>query len=139
MSYKCVCFLIFYDIIKMTHNSNNVASDGGSVMTYKDIVERVREVFEYADARNIFEHIAIQINITGEGAGVMYFEVAQRQVTVEPYDYYDRDGLVTIDSRVIMDVCDKKYSLRQAYKQGLLTYQGNERKWLACLNNITLP
>ena len=41
-------------------------------MTYKDIVERVREVFEYADARNIFEHIAIQINVTGEGEGIMY-------------------------------------------------------------------
>lgn len=108
-------------------------------MTYKEIVDRVREVFEYADARNIFEHIAIQINITGEGAGIMYVEIAQRQVTVEPYDYYDRDGLITIDSRVLLDICDKKYTLRHAYKQGMLLYQGNERKFMACLNNITLP
>ena len=107
-------------------------------MTYRDIVDRMRDVFEDADARNIFEHIAIQINITGEGSGVMYLEVAQRQVSVEPYDYYDRDGLVVIDSHVLMDICDGKYSLRHAYKQGMLTYQGNERKWLACLNNITL-
>ena len=107
-------------------------------MTYREIVDRVREVFEYADARNIFEHITIQVNITGEGAGIMYVEIAQRQVSVEPYDYYDRDGLITIDSRVLMDICDKKYTLRYAYKQGLLTYQGNERKFMACLNNITV-
>ncbi|MCR5420374.1 MAG: SCP2 sterol-binding domain-containing protein [Lachnospiraceae bacterium] len=107
-------------------------------MTYKEIVDKVRETFEYADARNIFEHIAIQVNVTGEGSGVMYLEVAQRQVTVEPYDYYDRDGLVTIDSNVLLDICSGKYSLRHAYKHGMLTYQGNERKWLACLNNITL-
>ena len=107
-------------------------------MTYREIVDRVREVFEYADARNIFEHIAIQVNITGEGAGVMYIEVAQRQVSVEPYDYYDHDGLVTIDSQVLLDICDKKYTLRQAIKKGMLTYQGNERKLMACLNNMTL-
>ena len=107
-------------------------------MTYKEIVDRVREVFEYADARNVFEHIAIQVNITGESAGIMYIEIAQRQVSVEPYDYYDRDGLVTIDSRVLLDICDKKYTLRSAYKKGMLTYQGNERKFMACLNNITL-
>ena len=106
-------------------------------MTYRDIVDRMRDVFEDADARNIFEHIAIQINITGEGSGVMYLEVAQRQVSIEPYDYYDRDGLVVIDSHVLMDICDGKYTVRHAYKNGMLTYQGNERKWLACLNNIT--
>ena len=107
-------------------------------MTYREIVDRVRDVFEYADARNVFEHIAIQVNITGEGSGIMYIEVAQRQVSVEPYDYYDRDGLVTIDSRVLLDVCDKKYTLKQALERGLLTYQGNERKLMACLNNISL-
>ena len=107
-------------------------------MTYQQIVDRVRDVFEYADARNIFEHIAIQVNITGEGSGIMYVEVAQRQVTVEPYDYYDRDGLITIDSSVLLDICDKKYTLASAYRKGMLSYQGNERKFLACLNNITL-
>lgn len=107
-------------------------------MTYKDIVDKVREVFEYADARNIFEHIAIQINVTGEGEGIMYMEVAQRQVSIEPYDYYDRDGIVTIDSHVLMDLCDKKYKFRYAYEHGLMSYQGNERKLMACMNNIQL-
>ncbi len=108
-------------------------------MTYKELVEKVREIFEYSDARNIFEHIAIQINVTGEGAGIMYLEVAQRQVSIEPYDYYDRDGIITIDSTVLLDLCNGKYKFRYAYDHGLMTYQGNERKLLAVLNNIQLP
>ena len=107
-------------------------------MTYKEIVDKVREVFEYSDARNIFEHIAIQVNVTGEGAGIMYLEVAERQVSIEPYDYWDRDGIITIDSKILMDLCDKKYKFRYAYDHGLMSYQGNERKLLACLNHITI-
>ena len=51
---------------------------------YLEQVERFRNVYEYADSRNIFEHIAIQINVSGEGAGILYMEVADRAVTVEP-------------------------------------------------------
>jgi hypothetical protein len=125
---------MFYGIIKKTVYLHF----GGSMMTYHEIVDKVRDVFEYADARNIFEHIAIQVNIVGEGAGVMYIEVAERQISVEPYDYYDRDGLVTIDSSVIMDIVEKKYTVKDAFRRGLLTYQGNERKLLACLNSIEI-
>ena len=108
-------------------------------MTYQEIVERVREIFEYADARNIFEHIAIQVNITGEGSGIFYIEVAERQISIEPYDYYDRDGILTVDSKILMDMCDRKYKFKYAYEQGLMSYQGNERKLYVCFNSIELP
>ena len=49
-------------------------------MTYEEIVEKVREDYEYADARAIFEHVAVQFNITGEGSGIFYIEVADRKV-----------------------------------------------------------
>ena len=63
-------------------------------MTYEDLVYKVREVFENADARKILEHVAIQVNITGEGEGIFYVEIAERHICVEPYDYYDRDCLL---------------------------------------------
>ena len=40
------------------------------------IIYFVRKTFENADARNVFEHVAIQINVVGEGEGIFYFEVA---------------------------------------------------------------
>ena len=55
-------------------------------MTYEELVLRVRDVYENADAREVFEHIAVQVNVEGEAAGAFYLEVADRQVCVEPYD-----------------------------------------------------
>ncbi len=107
-------------------------------MTYMEVVQRVRDVFEYADVRNIFEHIAMQVNIQGEAEGVFYFEIAGRQMTVEPYDYYDHDGIITTTAQVLIDMCDMKYTFEEAYKKGLIEYEGNERKLRACINNIVL-
>ncbi len=45
-------------------------------VTYEQIVQKVRKTFENADAREIFEHVAIEVDIVGEGAGAFYFEVA---------------------------------------------------------------
>lgn len=97
-------------------------------MTYEEVVLKFREGFEDADARNIFEHIAVQVNVTGEGSGAFYIEVADRSIIVEPYDYWDRDGLFTADSAVILDVADGKLALRDAVDQGLLDVNGNMDK-----------
>ena len=45
-------------------------------MTYEELVLRVRDVYENADAREVFEHIAVQVNVEGEAAGAFYLEVA---------------------------------------------------------------
>ena len=38
-------------------------------ITYEQIVKKVRKTFENADAREVFEHVAIEVDIVGEGAG----------------------------------------------------------------------
>jgi hypothetical protein len=107
-------------------------------MTYEDIVYTVRKTFENADARNVFEHVAIQINVIGEGEGIFYFEVAERHCCVEPYDYYDRDGLMITTGQVLKDLCEKKYSMRSAIEEGKIKFEGNLRKLNLCLDNIKL-
>lgn len=97
-------------------------------MTYFDIVDKIRDTYEYADARHIFEHIAIQINVIGEGAGALYIEVAERSVCVEPYDYKDRDVLVTTDAKTIVDVCDGNITYEEALESGRLHREGNMEK-----------
>ena len=39
-------------------------------MTYEEVVRIARDAYEDADARNIFEHIDVQVNVTGEGSGI---------------------------------------------------------------------
>ena len=98
-------------------------------MTYEEIVQCVRNAYENADAREIYEHIAIQVNVTGEGEGAFYIEVAGRAVCVEPYDYYDRDGLMTISSDTIVEIAQGNLTFEQALEKGLLQLEGNMDKF----------
>jgi len=106
-------------------------------MRYEEIVEKVRSVYEFeADARNIFEHIAVQVDIVGEGQGTFYVEVANRQICVEPYDYKDRDGLMITDCDTIMAIANKKMTFEQALEQKRIRIEGDKEKW-TILRKIT--
>ena len=98
------------------------------VMTYEEIVDRVREDYENADARAIFEHIAVQFNIEGEGSGIFYIEVADRKGCVEPYDYYDKDALVVISSETLMALSKGTMTTEEALEKGLMKLSGNREK-----------
>lgn len=106
-------------------------------MTYQEIVEKAREAFEYADARAIFEHVAVQVNIVGEGSGAFYIEIAGREVSVEPYDYYDRDGLITATAEAILQLAEGKITFAKAVTDGVITYAGSPEK-LQLLNKMKL-
>lgn len=108
-------------------------------MTYEEIVDKARAGYENADARTIFEHIAIQVNIDGEGKGAFYIEVAERSVCVEPYDYHDRDILITTTGPVFCDIAAGKLTLHDAIEKGLLRAEGNQEKLRLVEEQIILP
>lgn len=110
-------------------------------MTYEELVLKVREAYEDADAREIYDHIAIQVNVEGEAAGAFYVEIANRQICVEPYDYYDRDGLITTTAETIMKLVDNKVSFMEAMMSGELNVVGNMEKLkkLARVKKVTKP
>lgn len=74
-------------------------------MTYEELVKKAKDSFEGADASNVHEHVAIQFNITGEAEGIFYLEIADGKVKIEPYEYYDRDLIVTTDAKNIDQDC----------------------------------
>ena len=102
-------------------------------MTYEYIVDKVRETFENADAREIFEHVAFQVNIIGEGEGAFYIEVAARSVVVEPYDYHDRDGLVTATGDALITMAVGEITVVDAIKKGLIKVDAKPNKLAAML------
>ncbi len=106
-------------------------------MKYEEIVLKVREGVEEADARDIFEHIAVQVDIEGEGSGAFYIEVADRKVVVEPYDYYDRDGRVFANAETLIAIAEGKMTIAEAIKNGVLRAEGNHDK-LTLLNKIRI-
>ena len=82
--------------------------------TYEQIVKKVRKTFENADAREVFEHVAIEVDIVGEGAGAFYFEVAERACTIEPYNYYNHDGRIIATADVVMKLATQRMGVREA-------------------------
>lgn len=97
-------------------------------MTYMDVVLKVREGYENSDAREIFEHIAVQVEILGEGAGIFYIEVAERAVCVEPYDYRDRDLLFYADADTLFMMAKGELSVSEAIESGRLHARGSNEK-----------
>ncbi|MGN0596954.1 MAG: hypothetical protein ACI4J1_06475 [Ruminiclostridium sp.] len=43
------------------------------------------------DVSHISGHLAVEIDIVGEGQGAFYIELLDGKLYVEPYEYYDRD------------------------------------------------
>lgn len=106
-------------------------------MTYEEIVLNVRDVFEFADARSIFVHIAVQVNIEGEGKGIFYIEVANRMICVEPYDYRDHDLLFITTGDVLDKVTHGELTFAKALETGEIRASGNMEK-LEMLKNIKI-
>lgn len=107
-------------------------------ITYEQIVKKVRKTFENADAREVFEHVAIEVDIVGEGAGAFYFEVAERACVVEPYNYYNHDGRIIATADVILQLAAGKVRMREAWESGLFQYEGNEVKFQLLMDKIKL-
>ena len=61
-------------------------------MTYEDLVAFIGKNVKKTEAKKIKNHIAVEFDIYGEGEGAFYVEVNEGAVSVEPYEYYDRDA-----------------------------------------------
>jgi putative sterol carrier protein len=94
-------------------------------MTYEEIVAKVREALKDVDVSNAPEHAAFQFNITGEGEGAFYVEVQDGKVNVEPYEYFDRDILVTTSAADLMDVLEGKNDIVNATLTGKFAAEGD--------------
>ena len=99
-------------------------------MTYEEIVAQAKSIYESADASKVKEHVAIQFDIKGEGEGAFYLEIKDGKVFVEPYEYYDRDVLVTATADVLLEIVSGKLGLEKAYLTGKLRAEGNLGKAL---------
>ena len=94
-------------------------------MTYEEIVKEAQKLVSKADASGILEHLAVQYNVTGEGEGAFYMEVKDGKAEVQPYDYKDRDILVTADGQTILDMMSGKLDVVAAYLTHKISAEGD--------------
>lgn len=100
-------------------------------MKYEELVKVLKDNCEPADASSVKEHIAIQFNVTGEAAGAFYLEIADGKVHIEPYEYYDRDVLVTVSEEDLIKIFEGNLDFVEAFNSGVLKAEGNLIKALA--------
>jgi len=94
-------------------------------MTYHELVAKVQAALAKADASKVENHIAVQVNVTGEAEGAFYIEISDGVPVAQPFDYNDRDALLTADGAEILNVVQGKVSLEDAIKEGKIAHEGD--------------
>lgn len=77
-------------------------------MMYEHIVAKLRETYKDMDASFVGKHFAIQFNVWGEGHGALYMEIKNGRIFIEPYEYFDRDTLISTDADTLLGIADGK-------------------------------
>lgn len=94
-------------------------------MTYEEIVAYTKTKLADVDLSDNKGHLAVQVNITGEGEGAFYIELNDSTAVVEPYEYFDRDVVLTASADVFMAIVDGKKDAVGAYLGGDLKVEGS--------------
>ncbi|MEE0913336.1 MAG: SCP2 sterol-binding domain-containing protein [Ruminococcus sp.] len=99
-------------------------------MDFFQIFNEVKETFMTADVSDYQGHLALQVNMTGEGEGRFYAELNNGVLNVEPYEYYDRDVMFTIDSKDFLKLIHGNLDPVFAFTIGKLKIDGDLGKAL---------
>ena len=99
-------------------------------MTYEEIVKTAQSELSKKDVSNFGGHLAVQIDITGEGEGAFYIELKDGVLCVEPYEYYDRDCKLIASADTLSKMMKGKLDAVLAFTTGKLKVEGNLDKAL---------
>ena len=94
-----------YAILKKEWDKNNERRE---TMTYEQIVEKVKKALAKVDASGVKGHLAVQVDVYGEGEGAFYIEVKDGKVDVQPYEYFDHDLRIRCTAGEIISIVEGK-------------------------------
>lgn len=97
-------------------------------MTYEEIVEKVKTRLKDVKEDKLNGFLAIQVNVTGEGEGAFYVEVKDGKLSVEPYEYNDRQAKVIMSSENFLKLLEGKLDPVAAFTLGKLKIEGSVEK-----------
>ena len=87
-------------------------------MNYEEIVAKVKKAYAKADTALVDEHLAVQVDVTGEGEGAFYIEVADGKINVEPWEYLDHDFKIQCSAEEIIAIAEGKKKLGEEVEAG---------------------
>ena len=100
-------------------------------MTYAEFFSEIKGKFMGVNVSDIHEHLAFQFNIEDEDAGgAFYVEVKDGQLSVEPYEYFDRDAMFICSPEVLRKISEGEMDPVWAFTTHKLRVEGNIDKAL---------
>ena len=97
-------------------------------MTYEEIVAKVKKNYQSSRPAKAEDHLAVQFDITGEGEGAFYVEVADGKINVEPYEYYEHDIKVVGSAEALLEITSGKTDIVNANLTGKVYAEGDLEK-----------
>ncbi len=95
-------------------------------MTFIEAFDKIKASMKDAKADKKIGHLAIQVNINDpDASGICYIEVNNGKVFVEPYDYYDRDAIIHVSHKTLVDIMKGKLTFEKAVTENMLTVEGD--------------
>ncbi|MBR1762594.1 MAG: SCP2 sterol-binding domain-containing protein [Eubacterium sp.] len=95
-------------------------------MTYESIVDAAREKFCNVDVSSVNGTKAFQINIEGKAVnGIFYIEIKDGKVNVEPYEYYDRNAILTMNGTNFIKLINGKLDPVVGFTMGKIKVDGD--------------
>lgn len=95
-------------------------------MTYEEIFSKAKKmIMNYDPNKTDVEHFALEIQIEGEGEGIFYAEIKDKQLYVEPYDYRDNDCRMILSGKNFLDILSGKLDPVKAFTVGDLKIDGD--------------
>ncbi len=99
-------------------------------MTYEEIFSKTKDELSAADVSAVKEHLAVEVDITGEGAGAFYIEIKDGKADIQPYEYYDRDCKLITSGENFLEIVNGKLDPKKAVLTGKLKVEGSVEKAL---------
>lgn len=99
-------------------------------MTYEEIFSKSKELILSNDLDGLQGHLAVQVNIIGDGEGIFYIELKDGVVYVEPYEYFDRDCIFIVSGKDFLRMCEGALNPVAAFTTGKLKVEGSIEKAL---------
>lgn len=96
-------------------------------ITVNDVVAKVYKRINKADGKQVAAEgrAAVDIKLYGSFEAHMYIEVKDGKVSVEPYDYIERDLEAAVPVDVALAIADGKTTIKEAVENGSLYVFGN--------------
>ena len=107
-------------------------------MTYQEIVKQAQDGFLSADTTGFDGNFAIQVDIIGEGEGSFYIAYKNNTLSVEPYEYIDRDAKLIASADTFLKIADGSLNAIAAFTVGKLKVEGSIDKSLEVQKRIEI-